>query len=314
MSLKLPSATEAPFVLRALYTAALTPEGELGERERAMLEAARELIGVDEALEVERPITPEALAEALPDPQIRHQVVTAMVIISLLDEEGTLEEAERVEAFAAALGVAPAELRNLRQIAEGDLLRFHLDVARRVWIVEHLKERWAAGGLRWLARAVGTKIGLREDHALASRYRALADYPEGTVGRVYYEHMRAEGFPLPGEKGSQVEPVVIHDMMHLLSGYGTDPEGEILTASFSAGNRRQEPFTYVFFVLCQFHLGNIQAPFAYKTRGRFDAAASLRALRRGMALHRDLSSGWDPWSIFGMGLEEARESLGVPPA
>ncbi|MCB9743407.1 MAG: hypothetical protein H6740_12465 [Alphaproteobacteria bacterium] len=316
MSLILPTPAEAPFVLRALYTAATHSSGALGERERAMLDAAREILGVKD--EVEAPISPEALAEGVRDPQVRRQVVTAMVIISLLDEEGTLEEAELVERFAEALAVSPAELGNLRQIAEGDMLHLQLDVARRVWLLDHLKQKWAQGGLRWLARAVGTKIGLKEDTALAERYRALASFPEDTVGRIYYEHMREQGFPLPGEKGSQVEPVIIHDMMHLLSGYGTDPEGEILTASFSAGNRKREPFTYVFFVLCQFHLGNLQAPFAYKTHGRFDAAAALHALRRGMEVNRDLSAagpgGWDPWTIFHMTLEEARQSLGVPPA
>lgn len=195
---------------------------------------------------------------------------------------------------AEAPAVAPAELRNLRQMADGQLLRFKLDVARRVWLMEHLRDAWEAGGLRWLARAVGAKIGLAEDTAMADRYRALEAYPEGTVGREYHDAMRGTGFPLPGEKGSVVEAVVIHDLTHLLGGYGTDPAGEILTAGFSAGIRREDPFTYLFFVLCQFHLGTIQAPFQLQTTGGFDPAGALHAVRRGMAVHTDLSSGWDP--------------------
>ncbi|MFT5683371.1 MAG: hypothetical protein ACI8RZ_004302 [Myxococcota bacterium] len=310
--MKLPSAEDAPSILHALYSAAVF-DGPLTDREHSMLEAAREVTGVHDDVDIHQTISPEDFAAAVPDPHLRHQAVTAMVIMSLLDEEGAREDADFIEQYAAALGVWPDELRNLRQIAEGHTIRFQLDVARRVWLMEHLKEKWEAGGLRWLARAVGTKLGITEDTALADRYRSLADYAEGTVGRMYYSHMRTVGFPLPGEKGSQVEPVIIHDMMHLLSGYGTDPKGEILTASFSAGNRQQDPFTYIFFVLCQFHLGNLNAPFAPRKRGQFDAGASIHAVRRGMALNTDLSSGWDPWSIFGMTLDEARISLNVPP-
>lgn len=313
MKLVLPSPEQAPLVLRALYSAAVH-DGPLTDRERSMLEAAREVTGVSDDVDVHRPISPEALAAALTEPPLRRQVVKAMVVMSLLDEEGSQEDAALAERYAAALGVEPAELGHLRQISDGNLTRLKLDVARRVWLVEHLRDAWNRGGIRWLARAIGTKLGLAEDTPLAARYRALADYPEGSVGRIYYDHMRAEGFPLPGEKGSQVEPVVIHDMMHLLSGYGTDPEGEILTASFSAGNRRQDPFTYIFFVICQFHLKLIEAPFSSSARGRFDPAAAIHAVKRGMAINQDLSSGWDPWSIMALPLDDARAALNVPPA
>ncbi|MFT4975988.1 MAG: hypothetical protein ACI8S6_001883 [Myxococcota bacterium] len=313
MKLTLPSPEDATHILRALYSAAVL-DGPLTDREGAMLEAAREVTGVGDDVDIHRSISPVDFGVAVTDPQLRHQAVTAMVIMSLLDEDGSREDAGFIEGYAEELGVMPDELRNLRQMAEGQTLRFQLDIARRVWLMEHLREKWETGGLRWLARAAGTKLGLVDDTALADRYRALVDYPEGTVGQQYYVHMREQGFPLPGEKGSQVEPVIIHDMMHLLSGYGTDPKGEILTASFSAGNRRQDPFTYIFFVLCQFHLGNLNAPFAPRKRGQFDAGESIRAVRRGMEVSVDLSSGWDPWSIFGMTLDEARESLSVPPA
>jgi predicted molibdopterin-dependent oxidoreductase YjgC len=38
--------------------------------------------------------------------------------------------------------------------------------------MDHLKEQWDKGGLKWLARSVGAKIGLKEDRPLADRYRA----------------------------------------------------------------------------------------------------------------------------------------------
>ena len=49
-------------------------------------------------------------------------------------------------------------------------------------------------------------------------------------------------------------------MTHVLSGYTTDPDGEVQVASFHAGYRRKDPFTFVFFVLLQFHLGVRMTP------------------------------------------------------
>jgi hypothetical protein len=59
-----------------------------------------------------------------------------------------------------------------------------------------------------------------------------------------------------------VEAVFIHDLAYLVAGYGTDGRGEVLTASFSAGKRKQDPFAYIFFVVCQFYLGMRFSPFA----------------------------------------------------
>lgn len=70
----------------------------------------------------------------------------------------------------------------------------------------------------------------------------------------------------------------------------------------------------MFFVVCQVHLGLIQAPFSTHATGLYDPAASLRAVKRGMAVNRDLSSGWDPWSIMHLTVDDARAQLGVPPA
>lgn len=311
MKLVLPTPEQARPILRALYTAAVH-DGPLTDAERRMLAAARDATHAPAPV-VEQTITPEELAAALSAPALRRQVLSGMVVMSLLDEDPSDADAALMERFATALGVDNHEVRNLRQMADGDLFRMKLDVARRVWLSEHLAEAWRTGGLKWLVRAVGTKLGLAEDTALASRYRALGELPEGTVGRTYYDQMRADGFPLPGEKGSQVETVFIHDLMHVLSGYRTDAEGEIQTAAFSAGNRQQDPFTYIFFVLCQFHLGTIEAPFSFSARGHFDPAAVVKAVTRGMAVTTDLSSGWDPWTIVELTVDDARASLGVPP-
>ncbi len=57
----------------------------------------------------------------------------------------------------------------------------------------------------------------------------------------------------PGEKGGAAEQVLFHDCAHILSGYGTMPGEEVQVAYFSAGFQRRDPWTFVFFVLLQFH-------------------------------------------------------------
>lgn len=312
MELILPTAAQTEPILRALKTVACA-DGSFAEPERAMLAAAQEIFGSAHDLAALEPISPEALAAAIPDRKLRWQLVNGMVVASMVDENVTPAEVAQCEAFAAALEVSTDELRNLRQIVEGQTLRLRLDVARRVWLKDHLIEKWREGGIRWLGRAIATLRGAMEDTPLASRYRALGELPEGTVGRLYYEHMRACGFPLPGERGSTVEPQVIHDITHLLADYGTDAEGEILTAAFSAGYRRRDPFTFIFFVICQFHLGFAFSAFAPPFTGKFDAKRTFEALRRGAAMNTDISEGWDPWSVMDQPIDQVRRDLGVPP-
>ncbi len=317
MRLQLPSPAQAAPILRA-FKAVTMVTSTVDERQSAMIAAANTVLRADVDLGSLQPISPAELAAAVEDSAVRRQAVQGMVVLSLLDEEVDATELELIEAYAAALEVAPDELRNLRQLVEEQTLALRFDVGRRVWFMDRLKQAWNDGGFRWLAKTIAT-LKLRADEPLADKYRALAEHPEGSVGRVYYEHMREQGFPLPGEKGSQVEPVFIHDLTHLLSGYGTDAEGEILAASFSAGNRRKDPFTYIFFVLCQFHLGMKFSPFAGAASGAFDPRKALWAAKRGMEVNVDLSEDWDYAADLRLSVDDARAKLGMtlpaePPA
>ena len=47
--------------------------------------------------------------------------------------------------------------------------------------------------------------------------------------------------------------------------------------------------------------------------GRFDPELAIAAMRRGMALNRDLSDAWDYWPDLPLPLDEVRARYGVPP-
>jgi ubiquinone biosynthesis protein COQ4 len=73
---------------------------------------------------------------------------------------------------------------------------------------------------------------------------ALARLPEGTVGHAFARYFEVNGiqpFESPYEVRNDVDFLVkwyreTHDLHHVLTGYGTDPVGEMELQAFAAGN------------------------------------------------------------------------------
>jgi len=311
MDLLTPTPEQALFGLRAMKTLALV-DGPLDAAELHLLESIQRVLGTSHPLDQLAPITPAELASALPDPRIRRQLVQGLIVMSLIDREPRPEEADLVEQFAQAVNVSVPEVADLRLALAGDIFRLRLDLGRRFWAADKVKEIWNEEGLRGMFHFVRSALG-REDPATAARYQALEKYPAGSLGRSYFEYCRSNGFPLPGEKGGTPEIVLYHDCTHLLSGYGTTPEGEVQVACFSAGYRKKDPFAFVFFVLLQFHVGVRMTPITAAQTGFFDPEKALIALRRGAAMNVDLTDGWEYWPVMRDQVEELRKRYDIPP-
>src|SRR5262245_42507537 len=276
MELKIPSPEQAYWGLRAMKTVTMA-DGALDASELHMMEAVQQIIGTTHQLEKLTPITPMELARALPDQQIRGQLVQGLIVMSLIDRKASPQESDVVEQFAQALEVSVPEVKDLRHVLNGEILRLRLDLVRRFWVRDKLKEVWNEEGLRGIFKLVGGMLGQYENEAVAAPYQALDKYPAGSLGRAYWEYCRNNKFALPGEKGGGPEFVVFHDCTHVLSGYGTDPEGEVQVACFSAGFRRRDPWLFVFFVLLQFHVGVRMTPITKARTGFFDPEKALIA-------------------------------------
>ncbi len=151
-----------------------------------------------------------------------------------------------------------------------------------------------------------------EDPALAASYQALEACAPATFGRAIFDHFRKHGFAFPGEKHG-IGAMVFHDIGHVLSGYGAEPEEEIQQAAFQAGFTRNDGFLFLFFGILQFHLGMRLTPVAKGWRGLFDVKAVLRAAERGAACRVDLGAGFDHFAYIHMPLDDLRRELGVPP-
>ncbi|MEO7861824.1 MAG: hypothetical protein ABIU05_15595 [Nitrospirales bacterium] len=313
MELKIPSLEQAYWGLRAMKTVALA-DGKLDDSERHMMEAVQRIFGTTYSLEELASIAPAELARAFPDPQLRQQLVQGLIVMSLIDGNANAQETELVEQFAKALEVSAPEVKDLRHVLKGEILQLRLDLARRFWLRDKVKDIWNGEGIRGLYKFMRGMIGEYEDTALAARYQAVEHYPVGSLGRAYWEYCRNNGFALPGEKGGAPEQILFHDCAHLLSGYGTEPEGEVQVACFSAGFQRRDPWLFVFFVLLQFHVGIRMTPITKARTGFFDPAKALIAIRRGAAMNVDLNDGWDYWPVMGEQVEELRRRYNILPA
>lgn len=312
MELKIPNAEQAYWGLRAMKTIALA-DGTFDDSERQMMESIQRIFGTAQELEQLASITPGELVRALPDAQLRLQLVQGLIVMALIDGKAGSQEVDLVEQFAQALEVNAHEVKGLRHVLKGEILQLRLDLVRRFWLRDKLKEIWSHEGLRGLFKFVGGMAGRYENAALAARYQALEHYPAGSLGRAYWEYCRKNGFALPGERNGAPEPILFHDCAHVLSGYGTDPEGEVQVACFSAGFQRRDPWLFVFFVLLQFHVGIRMTPITKARTGFFNPEKALIALRRGAAMTLDLNNGWDYWPVMGEQVDELRRRYNILP-
>ena len=184
---------------------------------------------------------------------------------------------------------------------------------RRFWALEKLEERVQTEGFAAAIRFVRANFGRLENPELARRFARFRSLPDGTLGREYLRYLDRNGWPLPGERGALSDIIVYHDMTHVLADYGTDPASEVEVACFSAGYRTKEPFTFVLFVLLQFHVGLRLTPGSPAERGFFDVERALLALERGAAMNVDLTAGWSFWEVADVPLDELRRRYGIAP-
>jgi hypothetical protein len=284
---------------------------------RALLAAAQKnLLGTSLDIDTLAPITPEALAAAVIDPALRRQLVQGMVVMTLTDGPSPPAKVALVERFARALDVDAAEVKSVRLLADQRLLLFRLDFLRRSHLAEALKHQIEDHGLFGAVKALLGQRGYGEDPALAARYRALGDLPEGTLGRELIRYYQRNGFSLPGEKHGFPEAGLYHDFTHVLGGYDTDSPGEMQIAAFIAGYKRDNPFFVILFVTLTFSAGINMTPLPQPSAAGIFAEPGLadaffRAVERGSRVTVDLSDHWDHWAHVARPIADVRRDLGI---
>lgn len=313
MHLITPTPEQGLLGLRALVTVA-TLDGHVSPEEHSVLEAARSFSRAECDLGTLQPIEPDALAAALPEDQrLRWQLCAALTLMSMIDNPPSREESALVEAFARALEVESDVVGTLHKLAHERLWLARVDIYRRFWAREQVLAKIERDGWSGLVETVHALRRTRDDPELTRRYRALGEYPEGTLGRGYFDFITSNQFSFPGELGHGPEFIAQHDLAHVLGGYGADSREEAAIAFFSAGFRREDPMTFVLLALFQLHLGIATMPGQPVDTGAIDMRVCLEALRRGAAMNIDLSGKWDYWAELDKPLAQLREQYNIPP-
>jgi hypothetical protein len=306
MDIAIFEADELPLVLGALRTVALAND-VFTDAESALIEGLAELHGQRlRAAELPR-VSGTELARVLTDAHRRKRAVQLAIIVSLVEGQPSEQTSRSVLALAQALDVREEALRVLDKIAHEHAMLVRFDMVRRV-------QRFAthASGTSFVKLALPTLLGLGQNPELAARYYALAKCPEGSLGRALFLHFYRNDFAMPGERGGLPELMLFHDVGHVVSGYGVDPQGEIQQAAFQAGFARTDGFVFLLFGILQFHLGVRITPVAKGQHGLFDVRNVLQALARGAACKVDFSEQFDVFQYANEPLDELRARWGVP--
>jgi ubiquinone biosynthesis protein COQ4 len=144
-----------------------------------------------------------------------------------------------------------------------NLMRDREDTQQVFLLIEALRGKTT---LRQFARFRRTETGravLGENRRLLDRLadRArLAALPAGTLGRAYYEFMAAEHLSAEGlvalsriDRPPMADEVTLfrernremHDLLHVVTGYGRDPLGEACLVAFSFAQTRLKGFALI---------------------------------------------------------------------
>lgn len=313
------SPSESLAVLRALKTVAMA-DGNFAMKEQAMLVASAELLGVDAEPRDLPTIAAAELASAVAGAPARVIAVKACLVMAIVDGQISPEEWKILSEFRAGLAIDEAQLHSFHELVHRHRQLTMHEYQRRLASPQrgtlYASEGWQGVMQFFPADVLSAALAHhgRENAELGLRYRQLGNLPDGTLGRELWRYYREREFAFAGESGNVPEALVHHDIIHIISGYDSDLEGELQTLAFTAGMRQEDPFSALFLVLLQFTAGFKVAPGDSVVGARilFDPEKVLEALERGRGTAVDFSQRHDYWDVMAQPIADLRERFGVP--
>ena len=295
-----PDAAEARGTARGVASAA-APPGGLTDLQRIVLEALfPAMTGHDVDLSAYEPMSATEFGEFLArrDLQFRSRGVQIMLLCALTLRPLPSSVVERIEEYAAVLGVHEGMVEVARRFADGALGLAAFDFERNGY-----SATWHPQDVGALHTAVEMSSPWDidvDDPALAERWAALGALPVGTLGRRVWEMYQARGFEFPGLPGSAPPLLAQHDWVHVLADYGTTVESELeVFALIARANDDMRGFSLLAMVISLFETGYLrtgaglfEANPGHLSAGRGVAVRMADAMRRG-ALCTDRTTGND---------------------
>jgi hypothetical protein len=308
------SAAEADAIIRAMRDVATANGAQpLTDADRAAVAAAHHYVfrapgEVDVAGLA--PITPAELARRVTDARLRDHTMGFLSVMATVDATIDADKIAVVSAFADALDSDPEEVRQLAAAASGKLQWVMADMMRQN-LLSITGHEVADDPNHWFM-----PYDDAPDPALAQRYAALSELPEGTFGRTFADFYTTQGFPFAGSpKALNEQFATSHDSAHVLSGYSTSPQGELLVSTFTAGMHPHEPISgHILPVIFSWHIGVHIVDVAGSFKGALDPEKFWVAWTRGSAVCTDtFDPSWDFWAEVETPLGELRGRYEVPP-
>ena len=263
----------------------------------------------DLAVDTVTPLTANELADRLPGDETRLRFCEMVMTLELCRHPQSPAQVSCAEACATALGVTDLAMETTRTALEQGAAVVSVDLERIYGeILPEVSER----SLR------DRYLRLDEpDHTLGDRLRALADLPDGSLGRAYLAFYERNGFELPGDDVHLPAHYVNHDMNHVITGYEPTAPGEIARSGFLVAANAARHNWLEFLLTMSIHEsgvlthGEIHAKFATLSRpGVSDLLGE--GLDRGRQCTVDLSQV-DHLAIAAEPLDAVRERFNVVP-
>lgn len=312
------TAEQARAILAAAYTVvqhAVDPDDPRSGRGDGVVLAASRLLFTPavtvEPADLPR-IEPRELARAVgADRELAEHSAALIACASLADGVIDAERLRRVVEYAHAVHVSEGWVRDVLQVARGHLAWAMADMTRRN--VSNFPG--FANADDTLPTMLPYEAQSDDDKRLAERFLALEGLPKSTYGHQFWAHFRKHGFDFPGQPQAFTGVwAVPHDGLHVLSGYGTSIQGELLVSAFTGGMHRRDALrAQILPTIFEWHVGH-EVNGIGKQEGALDPVRFLISWQRGDAMTADtLSPEWDFFAVAERDLEELRWEYGIPP-
>lgn len=257
-------------------------------------------------------IEPQELARAVGDDRgLAEHAAALIACASLADGQIEPERLRRVVEYAHAMHVRDGWVRELLQVARGHL----------AWAMADMTRRNISTFPGWanpddtLKPMLAYQDQTDDDKRLAASFLGLEELPKNTYGHQFWAHFRKHGFEFPGQKDAYTSFFAVpHDGLHVLSGYSTSIQGELLVSTFTGAMHRRDALrAHILPVIFEWHVGH-EVNGIGKQQGALDPTKFLLAWQRGDATTTDvLSEDWSFFEVAGRDLEEVRWEYGIPP-
>ncbi|MFA5960295.1 MAG: hypothetical protein WC785_07240 [Tatlockia sp.] len=249
-----------------------------------------------------------------------HQLLIYLLVLSCVN--GTVDEQkfQKVKDFSALCGIKECNIQEIQRVIDKRFLLLRVDFIRRITLKGKFPYYWKKYNVLFPIAIIKDLLRLFNvsvvDPSLTDKYKALGNYPEGTLAKDYHNYMIKNQFFFPGEKGAAPEMIIPHDLSHILGGYNTDHVGEIQVVSFTNGYRTNNPSESlrngIINMLIQWGLGISIVNFTnQEIERRFDTELIIKAFKKGEAMNTDLYKDWDYWSVMDQKTTDLRDKYHI---